>query len=130
MSEQEKNVNQEAEQIVDKIKELVKKGNISKIAIKKDGETVVSLPVNVGIIGAVVGAAAAPWTLLVAAIATVGLDCTVELSKTDGTVVDIGGKTIGKKVVDTGAAIVDCVADDIREAVQNPKSADGDAQDK
>lgn len=128
MSDQEKNVEFEVEQIVGKIKELVKKGNVSKIIIKKDGENVVSLPVNVGIIGAVVGATAAPWALLGAAIATAGLDCTVELHKTDGTIVDIGGEAIaiGEKVVETGAVIAGDVAGDIRDAVQRSKKSEGD----
>lgn len=100
MNEQEKKVNNEAEEIVEKIKELVKKGNISRILIKKGDETIVNLPRNVGIVGGIVGALAAPWAMLTAAITTVGFDCRVELVKDDGSVIDISGKTIGKKVVD------------------------------
>lgn len=112
--------NQEAEKTVDKIKKLVKKGNISKIYIKKNDEVVVSFPVNVGIVGGLIGIAATPWTLVLAAITTVGFGCVVELQKSDGTIVDVNNKTItkaGKKVVDIGSVIVD----DIQEAMKEKK---------
>lgn len=119
MNEQEKWTTPEAEEIVEKAKELVKKGNISKIFVKRNGETIVSLPLNVGIIGGLVGAAAAPWALITAAIATVGFDCVVELQKDDGTIVDLSGKTIGKKAADIGAVIVDDIQDAINKGDNN-----------
>lgn len=119
MNEQEKWTTPEAEEIVEKAKELVKKGNISKIFVKRNGETIVSLPLNVGIIGGLVGAAAAPWALITAAIATVGFDCVVELQKDDGTIVDLSGKTIGKKAADIGAVIVDDIQDALNKGDNN-----------
>ena len=76
---------------MDKIKELVKKGNISKIAVKKGDETIVNIPVNVGVVGAIV----APWGVIAAAIATVGFKCRVELTTTDGKVIDISKRAEG-----------------------------------
>ena len=47
--------------LIDKIKELVKRGNVARIQVKNpDGETVLNIPVNAGIAGAVV----APWGML------------------------------------------------------------------
>ena len=41
--------------LIDKIKELVKRGNVARIQVKNpDGETVLNIPVNAGIAGAVV----------------------------------------------------------------------------
>lgn len=37
--------------MIEKIKELIKKGNVTKILVKKDGEIIFSLPVTVGVIG-------------------------------------------------------------------------------
>lgn len=53
--------------------------------------------------------------MIAAAITTIGLDCAVELQKTDGTIIDISGKTIGKKVVGIGSAI----ADEIQEKINS-----------
>ena len=70
-----------AEEAIEKLKELVQKGNVTKILVKKDGETIVNFPVNVGI---VVGVAAAPWALILAAITTLGMNCHIEVLKDDG----------------------------------------------
>ncbi len=76
-------------EIMDKIKVLVKKGNVSRILICKDGRELVNVPVNVGIVGGVVGLAAAKWVVIAAVLATVGFGCTVQVVKEDGEVTDI-----------------------------------------
>ena len=90
----------EAEKIVARAKELVKKGNIARIVISRNGTNIVNLPLTAGLIGGFIGLATAPWALLIAAITTIGFDCKVELIKTDGTSVDISAKTkdIGRKL--------------------------------
>ena len=100
MNDKEPIITEEAQEMVNKIKELVKKGNVAKVVIKKGESTIVNLPLNAGIVGGIVGLIAAPWAMLAATIATIGFDCKVELIKTDGSVIDISGKTIGKKIVD------------------------------
>lgn len=39
--------------LIEKIKELIKKGNVTKIQVKKDNQVVFSLPVTVGVLGTV-----------------------------------------------------------------------------
>lgn len=106
MAEQEKNTNNEVEEIVENIKKLVQKGNIAKIVIKKDDDIILNLPLNAGIVGGIIGAVAAPWALITTAIATIGFDCKVELIKEDGDIIDISGKTIGRKAVDVEKEVV------------------------
>ena len=79
----------EVNNILDKVKELVRKGNVSKIVLRRKGEVIVSIPVNVGIVGAVVGITAAKWAILAAALATVGFGCSVEIVKDDGEIVNV-----------------------------------------
>ena len=74
---------------VEKIKAKVKEGNVDKIQISKDGEIVLSLPVNIGIIGGIVGLAAAPWAFIAATIATLGFGCKIEIVKKDGSTDEI-----------------------------------------
>ena len=111
MSEQENVTSAEAEETVEKIKELVKKGNISRIYVKKNDEVIINLPLNIGLVGGIIGAATAPWIMIGAAITTIGLDCAVELQKSDGTIVDISGKTIGRKAADMGSVIIEEIQD-------------------
>ncbi len=45
--------NVKGKDVINKVKELIKQGNVAKIVVKKDGQKVVSIPVNGGIILAV-----------------------------------------------------------------------------
>ena len=78
-----------AEELVNKVKDLVKKGNVSRVRVTRKGEVLVNIPLNVGIIGGVVGIAAAPWAMLIGVIAGAGLDCKIEVEMNDGDIVDI-----------------------------------------
>ena len=94
-------------ELVDRIKEIVRKGNIARIIIKKGEHVFVDIPLNVGIVGSIFGAAAAPWAVIAAAVATIGFDCVVELVKIDGEVIDLSPRTLGKRMADVGTSVVD-----------------------
>lgn len=67
------------------LKTLVKKGNVSKIQVKRDDELVLNVPVNAGIVGIVI----APLAAVVAVVAAFGFKCTIEVIKDDGTIIDV-----------------------------------------
>ncbi len=78
-------ITEQSAQIVEKLKELVKKGNVSKICIKKNGEVILNLSVNIGIIGTVI----APWAAVAGTIAALGTKCQIEVVKDNGEVIDV-----------------------------------------
>ncbi len=81
-----KKLGEQGKAVMDAIKDLIKKGNVSKIVVKKkDGEVMLCLPVNVGIVGVLV----APLGTVVGVVAAMGYKCVIEVVKTDGTVIDI-----------------------------------------
>ena len=86
-----------ANDIVAKIKALVKDGNVTFIRIRKNDTVVLNLPMTVGIIGTVLGLAAAPWAVILATITTIGLKCTVEVEKKDGSIILIHGNNTQDK---------------------------------
>ncbi len=96
MSEQ--NYKQQAEQIVEMIKELVKDGSASRVILKRKGETLLNISLNTGIIGAVAGLAMAPFAVLTAALISFGLDCEIEIEKKDGTVINLNETEFGTKL--------------------------------
>ncbi len=114
-----------AAETMDKIKEMVKKGNISKISVKKGDEAIVNIPVNVGVVGALV----APWGVIAAAIATVGFKCTVELTTTDGKVIDVTKRAgdFAGDVKEKGSVVIDEVVEKSTGVYNSVKEA---AQDK
>ena len=102
---------QRADEIVDQIKELVKKGNVARILVLRGEDAVVNIPLNAGILGTVLGLTVAPWALIASAIATLGFDCRIVLEKTDGTTQEIFSREVGRKAIDMGDAVVEEIKD-------------------
>ena len=75
--------------VIEKIKQAFNAGNVTKIQMKKDDKVILTIPVNVGIVGGVVGASLAPWAIIPAALAAYGFDCKFELIKDDGSTEDV-----------------------------------------
>ena len=82
----------DANGIVEKIKELVKEGNVTRVRIRRNDTVILNLPMTVGVAGTIIGLIAAPWALILATIATIGLDCTVEVEDKNGQITVIHGK--------------------------------------
>ena len=67
-------------ELMDKIKNLLKEGNIRKIVIKNSkGKTYIEIPVNIGIIGALI----APAFIAIGAIAALATSFTIEVTRKD-----------------------------------------------
>lgn len=64
-------------QLVDAVKKLLHEGNVRRIVIKQDEQTVVEFPVTVGVVGAVF----APVLAAVGALAAVLTECTIEVER-------------------------------------------------
>ncbi len=87
MSENKNNF--DVEKVVDKIKELVQNGNVSKIIVKHGEDTILNIPLNAGIAGTILGLAAAPWTIITTTIAAIGFQYRIELLKDSGEIVEV-----------------------------------------
>ena len=109
---------------LDKIKELVSKGNVSRIVVRKDDKDIINIPVTVGVVGAVVGVTAAKWAMLAAVLATVGFGCTVEIIKNDGEIVNVLSEEDSQKIHDKAADIMDDVKGAIDETFKKDVKAE------
>ncbi len=78
-------IGDDVKKLIDKLKSVVNEGNVDRIQIRKDDEIVLSVPVNVGIVGGIIGIAAAPWALIAGSVAAFGLGCKLVVVKKDGT---------------------------------------------
>ena len=125
-------ISQKGNEIIDKIKEVIDRGNASRIIISKDGDRLLNLPLNAGVIGAIV----APWGVILGVAASFGFNCKIEVVKEDGTIVDITDKagnlyeqavTKGNEVIETvkekAPTVVDTVKEKGEEAVNMAKGA-------
>lgn len=76
------------------LKELINKGNVARIKIKKDEQILVDVPVNAGIAATVIGLVMPPL-LAFGVIAAVATKVTIEITKTDGSI-EVVNKYVSK----------------------------------
>ena len=74
-----------------KMKEIVDKGNVSRILVTKDEKTIVNFPLTAGVIGAVL----VPWGAIIGIVAALGTQCDISFVDDKGEVIDINGKVVG-----------------------------------
>lgn len=68
----------EGEELLKKVKELIKQGNIRRITIKtKEGKTIIEIPLTLGVVGAVL----LPVFAAVSAIAALVTECTISIER-------------------------------------------------
>ena len=66
------------EQLISKVKELIKEGNVRKVAIKdKQGNIIIEFPLTLGVIGA----ALAPVLAAVGSVAALVTECTISVER-------------------------------------------------
>ncbi len=95
---EKENLKQQAEVIVEKVRELVREGNVSRVLLMRQGEILVNLPMTAGIVGALVGLSAAPFAVLTTALVSYGLDCEIIIEKADGAILNLNQTEAGLKL--------------------------------
>lgn len=76
--EAQEEIKVKSEQLIEKVRKLVKEGNIRKITIKdKKKKVILSFPLTVGVIGAVL----APLLAAVGAVAALVTECTISIER-------------------------------------------------
>lgn len=83
------NITDKGNEVIEKLKEIIRKGNVTKILLRKDGENVMNIPVTAGAIGAMMFAPATVAGILVA----LATGCTLEIVKDDGEIININDIT-------------------------------------
>lgn len=78
MAKKEESFKVKGEDLLAKIKQLIKEGNVRKITIKdKNGKTLVVFPLTIGVVGAVL----APILAAVGAIAALVTECSISVER-------------------------------------------------
>ncbi len=71
--------------LVEKVKELVRQGNIRRVRLIYEDKTLIDIPLSVGAPTAAVAVLAAPLLAALAAIAALVKECTIEIEKVEDT---------------------------------------------
>ena len=98
------------------LKDLINKGNVTRIKVSKDGKKLVDVPVNAGIAAGVI-AIVIPPILAFVVVPAVVTQVTIEITKADGTV-EIVNKYISEAVSEAKDKASD-FADKVKEKVQD-----------
>jgi hypothetical protein len=72
-------------QVVGKIKELMRQGNIRRVRLIHNGRPLIDIPLTVGVPVAAAAVLAAPVLAAVGAIAALVTECTLEVERTEDT---------------------------------------------
>ncbi len=71
-------------QLLEKVKQLIREGNIRRVRLLHDGRTVFDIPLTIGAPVAVAGILAAPVLAAIGAFAALVTECTIEVEKEEG----------------------------------------------
>lgn len=135
----EKKFSSKKNDLKDKIKEILKRGNVARILVTRDGETLLNIPLNVGVIGTVV----APWGVIAGTVAAFGFKCKIEFVKDDGSVIDLTekagvfyedakekGSDIYEDIKDRAPDVYEDIKEKSEEAISKAKYAAKDVKEK
>ena len=67
----------ESENVVEKIKAIIREGNVRRVVIQQQGRTVAEFPLTAGVVGAVL----APVLAAIGAIVALLQDCTIQIER-------------------------------------------------
>lgn len=70
-------------QLVEKVKQLIRAGNVRRVRIVHEGKTVLELPLTIGAPVVAVGIMAAPVLAALGAFAALVSECTIEVEKVE-----------------------------------------------
>ncbi|PRX28330.1 uncharacterized protein DUF4342 [Orenia metallireducens] len=65
------------QQVLGRVKDLIRKGNVTRIRVKKDDRVLVDIPVTAGVVGTVI----APYLTVLAGLAALASKCTIEVER-------------------------------------------------
>ena len=81
-------MNETTERIMEKLRALVREGNVRRIKVTKDGELLLNIPLTVGAGAGLLGLMSAPLLIVAGVVATIGVGCKIELENAEGDVIE------------------------------------------
>jgi len=112
------------DELVAWIKDLVNKGNVSRIRIKKQDKVILDVPLNAGVATGALALIIQPLMLVLGAGAVFALatNITIEITKNDGSV-EVVNKIVKDTVTDVKEKVTD-FASDIKDKISNKRHND------
>ena len=103
------------EEFTEWIKEVIRKGNVTRIKVKKDDKVLVDIPINAGVVASAAIMVVLPSLLAIIFIAAIVTKVTIEITREDGTV-----EVVNKIIKDTVSSVKD-KAQDVKDKAEEVK---------
>lgn len=97
------------EEIMNQLKDVLAKGNATKLTIKKNNEVIINIPITAGLVSALVAPFLSAAGISIALLAK----CSVEITQTDGKIIDLGQK------VDEGMSAVKDTFNNVKDKAED-----------
>ena len=81
-------------QLVDKVKEVIEEGNARRLLIRKDGKTLLEIPLSVGVGGATAAVFLLPTLAAVGALAALVSDVEIVIEREEKNVTDVEAEEV------------------------------------
>ena len=81
---EDKKMDDYAEEIIERLKKRIQEGNVDRIKITREGNTLLDIPLNLGLLGGILTIATIPWAVILGVITAFGLNCKIEVVTKDG----------------------------------------------
>ena len=81
---EDKKLDDYAEEIIERLKKRIQEGNVDRIKITREGNTLLDIPLNLGLLGGILTIATIPWAVILGVITAFGLNCKIEVVTKDG----------------------------------------------
>ena len=106
------------DELKEQVLDLIKKSNVVRLIIERKGETMLNIPLTVGVVGVIIG----PMLTLVGLSAAVLSKCKIKIANEDGdTVIDLG--EFSEEKFNTIKDMVSNKAKDVKEAMDKNKES-------
>lgn len=117
-----KNMSMAGNEMIEKLKKVIEKGNVTRIIVKKDDEVMLNVPITAGAIGVIL----APLASLLGVTAALVTKTKIEIVQNDGRVVDLN--EIAEEKVDEFKNIIkkNPITEDIEENTNDLNHEDSD----
>lgn len=113
------------DELKDQVIDLIKKSNVVKIIIERNGKTILNIPLTVGVVGAIIG----PMLAVVGLSAAVLSKCKIKIANEEGdTVIDLGEFSEDK--FNTIKDMVSTKAKDVKNVIDKNKEKESETNPK
>lgn len=119
------NISDAGNEFANAVRDIIKKGNVTRVKIKKDDKILLDIPVNAGVVGGAIGIVYLPALVAIGAVAAVVSKIQVIIERPDGNIEVVNDivKNAAKDAKDTAEDFVNSAVEDVKNVFDGTKDS-------